>query len=255
MHTISAVIITRNEASNIERCLASIADLVNEIIVVDSGSTDKTEEICIQFNATFLHREWSGYGEQKNYGNGLATGDYILSIDADEALSETLKKNIREAQLVGFANLSYSFNRITNYCGQWIKHGGWYPDVKTRLWKKGMAKWVGNIHEKLVLDKEDTRHLIGDLYHYSYPDMETHITRSIAYAQLGAKKMYDSGKNVSVLKLIYGPAFTFFRKYILRLGILDGYYGFVIAKNASFCNFYKYALLRNYWKLNKTLKS
>lgn len=251
MNKITAVIITRNEASNIGRCIESIKDVVDEIIVIDSGSTDKTKEICLSFNAKFISRDWTGYGDQKNYGNSIAEGEYILSIDADEVLSEILKRSIAEAKKKGFNAHSYSFNRLTNYCGQWIKHGGWYPDKKIRLWQKDKAKWQGNIHEILVLEKLDTVHLPGDLLHYSYPDMETHIQRSIYYAKLGAEKMYASGKKINILKLIYSPTFTFIRKYILRLGFMDGYYGYVIAKNASFYNFYKYALLMSYYKQKK----
>ena len=254
MKTISAVIITRNESTNIARCLESIREIADEIIVVDSGSTDSTKDICLSYGVKFVYRDWSGYGDQKNFGNAMAISDYILSIDADEALSETLRNNILKQKKNGFQAHAYSFNRITNYCGQWIKHGGWYPDIKTRIWKNGIAKWKGNIHETLVLEKEGTLHLKGDLLHYSYPDMETHIQRSIYYAQLGAEKMYVSGKQVSIFKLIYGPAFSFFRKYFLKLGFLDGYYGFVIAKNASFYNFYKYALLRSYHKQNKSVQ-
>jgi glycosyltransferase involved in cell wall biosynthesis len=255
MNTLSAVIITRDEAANIGRCLESIKEVADEIIVVDSGSTDATKDICQSFNAQFLHRDWSGYGDQKNFGNSMASSEFILSIDADEALSTELKKSILANKTKGFQAHSYSFNRLTNYCGQWIKHGGWYPDRKTRLWKKGLTSWEGNIHEKLVLEIKDTQHLEGDLLHYSYPNMETHIERSIYYARLGASKMYASEKRVSIFKLIFSPAFTFFRKYFLRMGILDGYYGYVIAKNASFYNFYKYALLRSYWKQHKPKQS
>lgn len=255
MNTISAVIITRNEESNIGRCLRSLVGLADEIIVVDSGSTDNTKEICLSFQANFLFHKWPGYGEQKNYGNDHAKCDYILSIDADEAISEELKKSILAEKSGGFTKQVYSFNRLTNYCGKWIKHGGWYPDRKPRLWKRETAHWEGNIHERLVFVNPQVKNLNGDLLHFSYPNMETHIRRSIEYAELGARKLYDSGKQTTLFKLLFSPAFTFFRKYFLRAGFLDGYYGFVIAKNAAFYNFYKYALLKSYWRQSKKERS
>ena len=152
---LTAVIITKNEERNILRCLNSLLDVADEIVVVDSGSTDRTEEICNSFNVKFVQQEWLGYSEQKNFANNLASNDWILSIDADEELSEKLKNSISELKNQRLSDDEvFSMNRLTNYCGHWIRHCGWYPDRKIRIWNRTVGKWQGEIHETIEFSAE-----------------------------------------------------------------------------------------------------
>ena len=166
---LSVVIITFNEEQNIERCLQSIVNIADEIIVLDSFSTDKTEEICKKFNVKFHQHKFDGHIQQKNRALGLAENDYVLSLDADEVPNEILLSEIMRIK----ANLSsdaYYFNRLTNYCGKWIKHCGWYPDQKLRIWNKNKGEWGGvNPHDKVIMQENTSlEYLKGDLLHYSY---------------------------------------------------------------------------------------
>jgi len=193
MNRISAVIITQNESRNIGRCLVSLKDIADEVVVVDSGSTDDTESICREMGATFQHHDWEGYSGQKNYAETLATGEWILSIDADEALSDELRESLLLLKTSkAAADTVYSFCRLTNYCGTWIKHCGWYPDEKIRLWRKGICEWDGVVHEELKFHTPVKRqHLNGDLLHYSYYSVEEHAARQVRYATLAAEKAHQ----------------------------------------------------------------
>jgi glycosyltransferase involved in cell wall biosynthesis len=228
--SLSAVIITFNEEQNIARCLDSVQGIADEVIVVDSFSTDQTESMCLTRGVRFFQLPWAGYAASKNYGNRQASCDYILSIDADEALSEELRECLRDEKEKSQAD-AYSLNRLTNYCGQWIRHGGWYPDSKIRLFKRGHAQWTGEVHEALnFISPPRLGHLTGDLLHYSYPTVESHLTRSMKYAWLVAQRDYRRGRKKNLL--VHGvlkPSFFFFNQYFLKLGFCDGYYGFVIA--------------------------
>ena len=227
MIKLSVVIITLNEEKNIARCLESIKDLADEIVVVDSFSTDKTIEICQNFNARVVEQKFLGYQDQKNLAHQLAQFDYILSIDADEVVSPELFEEITKAKN-NFEFDGYDFNRLTNYNGQWIRYCGWYPDSKIRLVKKNKAKWGGGyIHEGLEV-QGTTGHLNGDLLHYSYDSISSHVLQTNKYSTLEAKVHYENGKRASIAKLITRPPFQFFKDYFLKLGILDGRYGFVI---------------------------
>jgi (heptosyl)LPS beta-1,4-glucosyltransferase len=152
---ISAVILTFNEEKNIERCLDSLVGVVDEIIVMDSFSTDYTEKICLRYSVSFIQRKWEGYAQAKNYGNSLAENDIILSIDADEALSKELQNDIIERKKSGFTGC-FRVKRLNNYCGKWIKHCGWYPDKKIRVFDKKRTAWKGDfVHETLEISKEE----------------------------------------------------------------------------------------------------
>ena len=158
----------KNEERNIERCLKSIMPVADEIIVVDSLSTDKTEEICKNFNVKFISQKWLGYSNQKNFANSLTTNNYILSIDADECLSEELIQSIQNEKNNNFTAQAYDFNRVTFFCGNPVKHCGWNNDYRVRLWKKDTAQWVGDIHELLKFSNETpVKRLSGDMLHYS----------------------------------------------------------------------------------------
>ncbi|MEL7533490.1 MAG: glycosyltransferase [Bacteroidota bacterium] len=230
---ISAVIITLNEAQNIARCLNSLEGVADEIIVVDSGSTDETAEICAQLGANVVTRAWEGYAKTKNYGNSLARFPFILSLDADEALSEELRHSILavKSNLLG----AYRFSRLTYYCGQPIKHGGWYPDEKIRLFPKDAARWEGDfVHENLALSEgQKITKLAGDLLHYSFHEPVDHQKRLVRYARLAADKMYAQGKPPAIFKQWFGPFWRWFKMYILKSGWLDGKAGWQIAKGSA----------------------
>jgi len=254
MTKLSAVIITLNEEKNIGRCIDSLKGVADEIIVVDSGSTDGTEDICREKEVRFEFNTWQGYIEQKNFANSLATHDYIFSIDADEALSEELRKSILEAKEQFDAD-AYEMNRLTNYCGKWIRHGGWYPDRKLRLFHRDKYQWGGErIHEQMVNKDANTRvsYLKGDLLHYSYYDIAQHISQANHFTNMTAALAVEKGKRAGMYKIIFSPLVKFIRDYIIRLGFLDGYYGYVVCRISAQATFMKYAKIR---QLRKDKKS
>jgi glycosyltransferase involved in cell wall biosynthesis len=241
---LSAVIITLNEERNIERCLTSLLNLADEIIVLDSFSSDKTKEICTKFNVRFIQKQWKGYSNTKNYANSLATNNFILSIDADEEISETLKNSIAS---IKEENLSivYSFNRLTNYCGKWINHCGWYPDKKVRIFSKENTTWKGEIHEELEFAKPVFElHLTGNCNHYSYYSIAEHYLQAEKYSTLLAIELSKKKENIFLYKLLLSPMLRFVRDYFFRLGLLDGYYGFVICKISAYATYLKYKKAR-----------
>ena len=242
-HRISAVILTFNEERNIERCLKSLEGVADEIIIIDSFSTDNTESICQGFGTRFVKRKWEGYSNAKNHGNDLATYDYILSLDADESLSDELRQNIL-AEKANFTSEAYSFHRLTNYCGKWIHHCGWYPDTKVRMWKKGKGKWCGSIHEQLILEKCSTKLLHGDIFHYSYYSLNEHFLKVDRYTDLMANESFVNKKSVPIYKTFLSPIFKFLKGYFLQLGFLDGYYGFIICFIAAYSTRIKYVKIR-----------
>jgi len=242
MNKITAVIITFNEERNIARCLQSLQGVADEIIVVDSGSTDKTEEVCKSYGVQFVYQKWLGYGKQKNFANGLTSFDYILSIDADEELSNELKTSILAIKQNFMAD-AYACNRLTNYCGKkWIRHCGWYPNTKIRLWKKGKAEWsLADLHETIILSPNaKTLHLSGDLLHYSYHSISDHILQLDKFTEISAYSIFKKKGKISVFRLIYKSLWKFISDYFIKLGILDGYYGFIICSISAFVVFTKY---------------
>lgn len=252
MIKISAVIITFNEEKNIERCLHSLQDIVDEIIVVDSYSTDETINICNKYNTKVFQKEWIGYSGQKNWANNQASMDVILSIDADEALSEELKSSILELKKHPFKG-AYSVNRLVNYCGNWIHHTSWYPDTKVRLWKKDEAFWEGEIHETIAFNSPTKFTLLkGDLYHYTYYTIEEHISQQQKFSTLSAKSLFAKGKKAPFYKLIINPFFSYFKDIVIRSGYLDGASGFTIAKISAQSVFWKYQKLRKLWAEKKS---
>ena len=245
MEKISAVIITKNEEKNIGRCLESLNGVADEVIVVDSYSSDATKEICKSHGAIFLQRKFVDYSDAKNHGNDHAQFPFILSLDADEALSDELKANLLEVKSNPKAD-GYNMNRLTNYCGKWIHHCGWYPDTKLRLFRKAKAKWVGAIHETLELDGT-VKHLKGNILHYSYSSIQQHLEKINHFTEMQAVSLFEKGKKTNNAKIVFGPMFEFFKKYILKGGILDGYYGLVISILSGYYKFCKYAKLKAMW--------
>lgn len=250
---ISATIITLNEERNIERCIRSLTGVVDEILVLDAFSSDRTKEICQNQDVQFRQRKWEGYAESKNYLNSLATGDYILSIDADEALDETLRNAILELKSNEHPQV-YALNRMTNYCGRWIKHSGWYPDIKVRLFPKIGSAWKGEfVHEEIHVPKDlEVILLAGHLEHYSYYSFEDHRKRADKYSSLTAQKFHKLGKKASVFKPYLSGLGRFISMYFLKSGFRDGQMGFKIAWISAQSNIFKYRELR---RLNKIGKS
>lgn len=245
MAKLSVVIITLNEEKNISRCLRSVEGLTDDIVVVDSGSTDLTEAICKTFGVRFHTHVWMGYSETKNYANSLARHPLILSLDADEALSDELRKSI-QGVLENQKASAYSMNRLTNYCGKWIKHCGWYPDAKIRLFNHDAGTWSGLIHEVLKLHNgAPVEHLKGDILHYSYYTIAEHVAQANKYSDLTAQKAFQEGRKSSIMSIFFNPIVRFKRDFIFKAGFLDGYYGFIICTISAFTTFLKYAKLRN----------
>ena len=246
MEQITAVIITCNEERNIGRCIESLGGVVDEIVVVDSGSKDRTDEICRGAGVRFEYHEWAGYAEQKNYADSLATNAWILSIDADEALSEGLKNSLLQfKESSPDDNTIYYFNRMTNYCGRWIRHCGWYPDPCLRLWHAGVARWDGLVHEELLYAPTvKLQRLEGDLLHYSYYSIEDHANRQLHYATLAAEKAFRQGKRCSMATVALKQWWTFIRNYIFKGGFLDGPEGYMVCRMSACYTFMKYAFLR-----------
>lgn len=242
---ISATIITLNEEKNIERCILSLKPVADEIIVLDAFSEDKTPEICRSLGVRFEQRKWEGYSASKNYLNSLALHDYILSIDADEALDEELQNNILEIKKETDPQV-YSVNRLTNYCGKWIKHSGWYPDIKARLFPKQGSYWEGEyVHEELKFPEQlEVIQLKGHLEHYSYYSFRDHRARADKYSALTAQKLSARGKHASIIKPYLSAIGRFISMYFLKQGILDGTMGFKIAKISAQSNIFKYKELR-----------
>lgn len=249
---ISAVIITFNEEDNIASCIESIEEVCEEIIIVDSLSTDKTVEIAKQYQKVKTYsQKWLGYIEQKNYANSLTSYNTILSIDADELLSKELKESIKEIKKLEEDSFKvYEVSRLTNYCGSWIKHCGWYPDKKIRIFDKRSVKWQGElVHETLFLP-ENTQiiTLKGDLLHYSYKSSTSHIERINKYSSLTAKEAFNRGKKSSIFDIWFRPKWRFFRDYVIKAGFLDGYAGYQVCKMSAYITFAKYIKLREYVK-------
>ena len=245
MSSISAVVITFNEEKNIERCLQSLEGIADEVIVMDSLSSDRTVEICQKYGAIVYQEPWQGYSASKNKANAFASCSYILSLDADEALDESLRREIILLKNKGLKGV-YSLNRLTNYCGKWVYHSGWYPDVKERLFPKEGTKWVGEfVHEELsFIENHDRTLLKGHLLHYSYYSRIEHRQRADKYSILTAQKFYNQGKRASLLKPYFSGAARFISMFFLKKGFLDGVTGFQIAWISAQSNVLKYAELR-----------
>lgn len=252
MPELSVVIITFNEERNIARCIDSVKGLADDIIVVDSNSTDKTREIAVSKGSRVVSHEFQGHIEQKNWAVIQAKYPFILSLDADEALSDELKASIAEVKKNKQFD-GYTMNRLTNYCGKWIHHCGWYPDTKLRLWDSTKGEWGGiNPHDKYEMQKgATTAHLKGDLLHYSYYTLTDHINQVNKFTDISAAALHKIGRKAGLCRVLISPVIKFIKDFILKLGFLDGYKGFVICRISAHAAFLKYAKLR---QLNKAAK-
>jgi len=255
MPKISAVIITFNEENSIERCIRSVLPVVDDIVVLDSYSTDRTEEICKSLGVRFVQNHFEGYRTQKNLAVQLASFDYILSLDADEALSVELKESILKIKEHWDCD-AYSFNRFNNYCGQWIKHSNWYPDKKIRLFDRRKGEWSGyNVHETVKMQNgAKVCHLKGDLLHWCYSSFEEHIEKINKYSTISALEYFRNGRRSTIFEIIFSPKWHFFRSYFLKMGFLDGYIGYSICSLSAHQRYLKYIKLRKLIIENKKNK-
>lgn len=240
---ISASVICFNEEEKIGRCLESLKDIADEIVVVDSFSTDKTVEICKEYGVKLIQNPFAGHIEQKNFALDQCQHEYVLSLDADEALSSELRASILEAKK-DLSFEGYRFNRLTDYNGFWVRHCGWYPDTKLRLVKKEIARWEGhNPHDILRIKSGSEKFLKGDLLHYSYDSIADHIDQTNRFTTIAAKAAYDSGVRSSIFKIVTRPILKFLKDYFLKLGFLDGRHGLIICTINSLSAFLKYSKL------------
>jgi glycosyltransferase involved in cell wall biosynthesis len=242
---LSVVIITKNEEHNIGRCLTSVLPIADDIVVVDSFSTDGTERIVRDHGARFVQHAFEGHIRQKNWAITQARFPWVLSLDADEALDERLVSAIAQVKRSGTAD-GYSMNRLTNYCGDWIRHGGWYPDTKLRLWNSRKGAWTGlDPHDRYEMEPgARTEHLAGDILHYSYGSVDDHYRQVEYFTTIGAKAYYDRGKRAPLWKLLASPLVKFVGDYVFRLGFLDGPSGATIARISAYATWLKYKKLR-----------
>lgn len=249
MLPLSVVIITLNEARNIGRCLESVRRVADEVVVLDSCSTDETAAIAASHGARVVLQPFLGYVAQKNKAVDCAAHDWVLSLDADEALSPELEASLLRFKAGQPDAPAYRFNRLTNYCGSWIRHCGWYPDAKIRLFRKDAGAWVGeNLHE--AWEPHDARiqvnKLPGDLLHYSYYTLSDHFRQFEKFTEIAARTAVAAGKDCSILKVWAAPKWRFFQDYILKRGFLDGYPGYLVCKFSAVAAQLKYAKIRQY---------
>jgi glycosyltransferase involved in cell wall biosynthesis len=245
MGSISGVVITFNEEKNIEKCLLSLQDVCDELVVVDSFSADRTEEICKRMGARFIKNPFQGHIEQKNFAIQQANSHYVLSLDADEELSPELKESILSVKPV-LSKHYYRFPRVTSYRGKWIRHSGWYPDKKVRLFPKETGQWGGDNPHDIILIPSGTqvKELKGDLKHYSYHTIAEHVQQTEKFTTIAAQVAYNKGKRASMVQVITRPIFKFIRDYIFKHGFLDGAEGFIICYINALYAFLKYAKIR-----------
>lgn len=241
---ISATIIAFNEERNVPRVIESLR-CCDEIFVLDSGSNDRTVEIATKLGARVEEASWHGYAAQKNIATELATHDWILSLDADESLSEALEAEIWQIKKNGPKFDGYTMPRLAQYLGRWILHSGWYPDRKVRLFDRRKAKWVGDFVHESVKVNGTVGHLKSNLLHFTCNSLSEHLRMMDSYTTLGAQELVSRGNAVNFSNLLLDPPWTFFRTYILQRGFLDGVEGLTIAYMAAMYNFVKYSKARH----------
>ncbi len=232
MPAISATIITHNEAAHIARAIRSL-DCTDEVVVIDSNSTDATREIATSLGARVIAHEFNGFAEQKNFASEQAQHDWILSLDADEELNRGAKAAIREWKASDPSVSGYRFARRAQYLGRWILHSGWYPDFKLRLFDRRLGGWQGAfVHESVAL-KGHVGTLPGEILHYTCDSIDEHLQRIEFYTDLAAKEMFEQKRKVNGLRRTLAPPWIFLNTYFMKLGMLDGVQGFQIAKMAA----------------------
>jgi glycosyltransferase involved in cell wall biosynthesis len=240
---ITATIITLNEERNIARAIESLR-CSDEILIVDSGSVDRTVELAEKLGARVIEAGWHGYAGQKNWAAGQASHDWILSLDADEALSEALEAEIWNLKKNGPRYNAYTMPRLARYLGRWILHSGWYPDRKLRLYDRRKAKWVGDFVHESVQSEGNVGHLESNLLHFTCDSLSEHLRTLDRYTTLAAQELAARKVKVPLSRVILDPAWTFVKTYFLQRGFLDGLEGLTIAYMAAFYTFLKYSKAR-----------
>ncbi|WP_151086086.1 glycosyltransferase family 2 protein [Hymenobacter baengnokdamensis] len=244
--SLSVVVITFNEEANIARCLQALGTVADEVLVVDSFSSDGTVEICRQHGARVIQNAFAGYVEQKNFATDQATFDYILQLDADEVLTDELRQSI-QAVKNNWQHAAYSLARLTNYCGTWVRHGGWYPDRKLRLYDRRLGRWQGLLlHEHYEVNTgQFTGQLMGDILHFSYISIAQHVSQLNKFTSITAQERALKGQTrVTFFHLLLKPLWKFVHGYVFRLGFLDGFAGLSIAVISAWGVFLKFAKLK-----------
>jgi glycosyltransferase involved in cell wall biosynthesis len=238
---ISACIIAMNEEDRLPDAIASV-DFCDEVLVVDSHSTDRTREVAAQLGARVIERDWPGFVEQKEFAIRAATHDWVLCLDADERISTRLRAEIVALRDAGFpGHAGWRSPRLSSYLGRWMKHGGWYPNYQLRLFDRRQGRWGGDrLHEHVLLNSKPGK-LAGDLLHHPYRNFAEHLATIDKYTTIMAQSMHARGKRVHLGHLVLGPFARFFRFYFVRLGFLEGWRGFVQACLAAHYGRMKYA--------------
>lgn len=247
---ISIIVITKDESQHIERCLQSVS-WADEIIVFDSGSTDNTVEICKNYTPLVFETDWPGFGHQKQRALDKTSGDWVLSIDADEYVSEKLRTEIQTAIQQSDIH-GFEIPRLSSYCGKQIKHGGWWPDYVLRLFQKKYGKFSTSlVHERVIVNTKTAR-MANPLLHDSYISLEEVLSKTNSYSSLGAKMLYEKGEKSSLSKAILRAMWTFFRTYFIKTSFLDGEQGLMLAISNAEGTYYKYAKLNMLNQHNKS---
>lgn len=249
MEGLSVVIISYNEEKNISRCIGSVAHIADEIIVVDSFSDDDTVAIALSKGAIVKQSKFDGYINQKNKAINMASNDFVLLLDADEAVSPELAASILDARK-NFLACAYSMSRCSFFCGKFIKRGLWYPDKKLRLFDKRIGTCGGmDPHDRIIMSEDvPIKHLKGNLLHYNFDSLEEYLERNDAVSTIAAQSLYEAGIRKPWTKTIFSPLWAFINGYFLRLGFLDGQKGFIIAFHTANQSFSKYQKLRRMYK-------
>lgn len=240
---ISATIITLNEEDSLPRALASIS-FCDEVVVVDSRSTDRTCEIARQSGAHVFQRDWSGYADQKNFAAASASHDWILALDADEEVTPALRASIVALQADAPQHAGYRFPRLARYLGRWIRHSGWYPDSKIRLYDRRRGRWYGDYVHESVRVEGSVGELAGDLLHYTCDSLDDHRRRVDRYTDLAARELIDKRRRVGLGQMLVSPPWAFVRSYFLQQGFRDGPEGLLIARMAAAYTYSKYSKAR-----------
>ena len=242
MHPISATLITHNEEQNIAGALESLS-WADEIVVVDSGSSDATVGICGRFTDKIFHRDWTGYVDQKNFAVEKALNNWIFSLDADERVSPELRAEIEALESAENRPSGYRIPRVAFFMGRWIRHGTWYPDYQLRLFDRRHARWAGGrVHESVRIQGKPES-LTGEIHHFVYRSLAEYLRRLEIYSNLAALDYLDKGKPAIPFNLFAKPFAAFFSSYLLRRGFLDGTPGFAVAVLGSISAFFKHAKL------------